>query len=91
MNPLILTAWLACQSLDGATTAIALARPGMAEANPIMRMGHVPIRVSVNLGALLLYRKAHKANPGVRAIPYILAGSGCGVGAWNLAQLRKAR
>ncbi len=85
MNPILLTAWLACQALDGTTTAIALHRygPGV-ESNPIMRKGHIPIRIGVNLGGLLAYRRTK-----ARAIPVVLAISGCAAGGWNLRQLAR--
>lgn len=86
MNPFILAAWITCQSLDATTTAVALARPTLTEANPIMAGSRgIPLRVSINLSAVLLARRATR--PQRHVIGVALATSGCSAGAWNLHQL----
>lgn len=90
MNPLILAAWFACQSLDASTTVIALRNPAITEANPIMRKAGVPLRVSVNVLGFLAYRKAEARKlAAVKAIPFVLAASGCAAGVWNIHTMRK--
>lgn len=84
MNPLILIAWLACQSFDGISTEMALKRPGAIELNPIMQKGRIPIRLGVNIGALLW---AHKSKS--KIIPVTMIASGCGAGMWNTFQLQR--
>ena len=83
MNALALAAWLACQSFDATTTTVALGR-GYAEGNVIMSKGHIPIRISINIGMLLAYRKTK-----AKVIPITLAASGCAAGTWNTYQMRK--
>ena len=84
MNPLILTAWLACQTLDATTTQIALNRQGYSESNPIMKKGHIPIRLSVNLAVIVMSKKKNLTAS-------IFAVSGCVVGSWNVSQLKRER
>ncbi len=85
MTPLLLTAWFACQALDGTTTAVALHRYGAdVERNPIMRKGHIPIRVSLNVAGIFAYRRTR-----AKTIPIVLAISGCAAGGWNLRQLAR--
>ena len=54
IDALLLTSWVLCQGLDGATTAIALNRGGFHEGNPLMRGPHSAyVKVGVNIGALI--------------------------------------
>src|SRR4051812_31372922 len=93
MNPFLLAAWFACQSLDATTTVVALRNPQLTEGNPIMRKAGIPIRVSVNVLAFMAYRKAEtrQKSAGVRAIPYVLTATGCAAGVWNMKQIRSVR
>lgn len=84
----LLTAWLACQALDTTTTVVALNRPGFVEANRFMPnspAGTIGIKVGVNLGAIIWYRKSEDRP---KAIPIIMAASGCAAGAVNLHAMR---
>lgn len=83
--PWLLTAWIACQSLDGGTTAYGF-RHGFREGNVVMQRAIVPIKVSVNVGAILWYRHTKR-----RALPVTYALAGCTGGSWNLYQLRRAQ
>lgn len=83
MSPWLLTAWLACQAFDEGTTSYGL-HHGFRESNPLMQRARLPIRVSVNIGALIYYRKTH-----AKLIPVLMAATGCVGGSWNTYQLRK--
>lgn len=85
MNPFLLTAWIACQTFDVTTTRMALNRGGR-EMNPIMRRGMVPLKLSVNLFGILVYRKTHE-----KALPIAFSIGGCAAGSWNTYQLRRRR
>ncbi len=83
MNTFLLLAWIGCQSLDLGTTTYGL-QHGLTEGNPLMRKAQIPIRIGVNLGAVIAYRRTK-----ARALPAVLAISGCSAGTWNLAQIRR--
>ena len=87
MTPFLFAAWIACQSFDAVTTAVALHRPGVVEANPLMRHGGFAIRLSVNLGAAFVQRKTTGKTR--FALPAAFAASGCLAGTYNLRQLSR--
>ncbi len=91
MNPLLLTAWLACQSLDLTTTAIALRNPNLTEGNTLLRGRQgIALKISVNLGAYLWSRK--QDSKGVRyVVPATFAVAGCVPGVMNLRTMRSVR
>jgi hypothetical protein len=89
MNPLLLAAWIACQTLDTGTTVAALRNPRLVEGNPLMRGPQmVTLKVTVNVGAMLWGHKLAKTHPespaARRVIPLLFASSGCAAGALNL-------
>jgi hypothetical protein len=85
MNPILLTAWLACQAFDAGSTYAALHSGNFVEANPVMSHGGMyTLKVSVNIGGLLAYRKTH-----AKVIPALFMGTGCAAGTWNMMQMRK--
>ena len=83
VSPLLLAAWLVCQSFDEGTTQYAL-RHNFHEGNGAMQHARTPIKVSVNIAALLAYRKTR-----VKAIPWVMAATGCTGGSWNTYQLTR--
>lgn len=51
---LLLSAWIGCQAFDLKTTIDALARPGVYEANPLIRGRRmVGVKIGVNVGAFV--------------------------------------
>lgn len=90
MNTLLLTAWIACQSLDVGTTAYGL-QHGFREANPAMRGSHaMALKVSVNIGAFVWHRKIAE-RPNAWVIPVTMAAGGCVPGALNLQKIGSQR
>lgn len=90
MSTLMLTAWIACQSLDLGTTLYGLRQPGIREGNPVMRGPHLSsVKVSVNLG-LLIWRQQSRG-PVRWVIPASMAATGCTAGALNIGTIRRAR
>ena len=86
MGHLAFIAWLACQSLDAGTTAVAL-QNGAREVNPLLKSGGMEVRVGVNVGAILALR--HTKPSTRKVVAWSMAGSGCIAGTWNLTQLRR--
>ena len=93
MSGWLLISWLACQSFDVTSTAIALRDPRLHEANGIMRGPQMyPIKVSVNIGALIWQRKlAKRAGKARYVLPVAMAVSGCVAGSLNMRTMRGAR
>lgn len=92
LDTLLLTAWIGCQSLDIGTTVYALQQPGYRETNPVVARGlFYPVKISVNVGAFLLWKDLLKSNhrTAARVIAGSSAASGCVAGGLNLRTLRK--
>lgn len=88
VNALLLTAWLGCQSFDTVSTMRALNR-GAFEANPILSSSRprlMTIKVSINVGMLVWYRKETR-QAAKRGISTGMALGGCLAGAWNMANM----
>ncbi len=95
MHPLLLTAWIACQSLDLGTTVVGLRNPNIREGNPVMRGPQLAtLKVSVNVlavwGTFQLAKKAPKAKA-TSVIPIAAAVSGCLAGSLNIRTIRSVR
>lgn len=89
MHALLFTAWLACQSLDGGTTAYALHSHRFVEGNPAMRGPQLyALKLSVNVGAFVWERHLPKEQQAI--IPLALAIAGCAASGWNLHQLTQS-
>lgn len=87
MNAWLLVAWLGCQTLDATTTAWGL-QHGFREVNPVLRgRAGLPIKISINVGALMLSRKLESRQR--RMVAGTFAATGCAAGAWNLHQVRR--
>ena len=84
MNPFIIAAWLACQSLDAVTTEIAIKHYNGVEMNPFMQKARFPIRIGVNLLGILVYRKTK-----TKVVPSVAIATGCAAGTWNILQMVK--
>lgn len=88
-----MTGWLLaaalCQSLDFASTYVALHREGFREGNGLMASHPYTVKIAANVGVFTLHTTAWKRNRnGKRASAVILAGAGCLAGGLNLHTMR---
>ena len=95
MNALFLTAWIACQSFDVASTAIALNNPRLKEGNPLMRGPQLyTLKVSANIGAFFWQRDIARARPTSKVrhvVPLTMAAAGCAAGTLNTRTIQSVR